>query len=77
MGTISEQLDMFGLEGTKRFAETNTSPRERSRQLRRVDVTHELMSELPGRDDLSFLHSGLCQTCLPHSRPAEGPVWHF
>jgi hypothetical protein len=29
------------------------------------------MSSLPAAEDLSFLHSGLCQTCLPHSRPTE------
>jgi hypothetical protein len=77
MRAISEQLDIFGLDGARRIAESSsTSLRERSRQLRRVDVTHELMSELPGSDDLSFLHSGLCQTCLPHSRPAENnSVW--
>jgi hypothetical protein len=35
-----------------------------------------LMSELPSGEDLSFLHSGLCQTCLPHSRPAEDhAIW--
>jgi len=34
------------------------------------------VSELPSGDDLSFLHSGLCQTCLPHSRPAEDhAIW--
>jgi hypothetical protein len=44
-----------------------TSARERSRLLRRIDVTHELMSELPSGEDLSFLHSGLCQTRLPPS----------
>ena len=78
MDPISKQLDIFGLDGARRLAETSsTSSRERSRQLRRVDVTHELMSELPGSDDLSFLHSGLCQTCLPHSRPAEDhALWY-
>ncbi len=29
------------------------------------------MSAFPNDDELSFLHSGLCQTALPHSRPAE------
>src|ERR1700733_10976049 len=77
MHDLSEQLEMFGLDGARRLAEnTITSARERSRLLRRVDVTHELMSELPSSEDLSFLHSGLCQTCLPHSRPGEDhAVW--
>jgi hypothetical protein len=75
--SIGDQLEMFGLEGAKRLAENaGTSAHERSRLLRRVDVTHELMSELPSSEDLSFLHSGLCQTCLPHSRPAEDhAIW--
>ena len=74
---VSDQLEMFGLEGARRLAENaSTSARERSRLLRRVDVTHELMSELPTGEDLSFLHSGLCQTCLPHSKPAENhTIW--
>jgi hypothetical protein len=69
MHDLSAQLEMFGLDGARRLAEgATTSARERSRLLRRIDVTHELMSELPAGEDLSFLHSGLCQTCLPHSR---------
>lgn len=51
-------------------------PAERKRLLRRVEVAHELLSELPAAEDLSFLHSGLCQTCLPHSRPTENhAIW--
>ena len=78
MADVSAQLEMFGLDGARRLAETaTTSGRERSRMLRRIDVAHELMSELPANEDLSFLHSGLCQTCLPHSRPADNnAVWH-
>ena len=77
MHDLSAQLEMFGLDGARRLAEgATTSARERSRLLRRIDVTHELMSELPAGEDLSFLHSGLCQTCLPHSRPGEDhAVW--
>jgi hypothetical protein len=78
MADIGAQLEMFGLDGARRLAENaTTSARERSRMLRRIDVAHELMSELPANEDLSFLHSGLCQTCLPHSRPADNnAVWH-
>lgn len=77
MRAISEQLEIFGLDQARRMAGTATSPHERSRQLRRVEVAHELMSEIPSSEDLSFLHSGLCQTCLPHSRPAEdNGLWH-
>ena len=78
MRAVSEQLEILGLDGARRLAESaGASPRERSRLLRRVDVTHELMSSIPAAEDLSFLHSGLCQTCLPHSRPTENhTIWH-
>ena len=67
-----KQLELYGLDGAKRLAEaTSTSPRERSRLIRRVETAHEIMAALPARDELSFLHSGLCQTFLPHSRQAE------
>jgi hypothetical protein len=74
---LSNQLELLGFDETvRRIAAEAASPHERSRLLRRVEVTHELMSELPDANDLSFLHSGLCQTCLPHSRPAEDhAVW--
>ena len=77
MREIIDQLEIFGLEETRRIAGTASTLRERSRQLKRVEVAHELMSDLPSNEDLSFLHSGLCQTCLPHSRPAENnALWH-
>ncbi len=77
MQSIATQLEIFGLDGARQLAEASgTSQREKFRMLRRIDVAHELMFELPASDDLSFLHSGLCQTCLPHSRPAENhAVW--
>lgn len=76
MRDVSEQLEILGLEGARRQAKMATSSRERDRVLRRIDLTHEMMSELPASEDLSFLHSGLCQTCLPHSRPTEDhAVW--
>jgi hypothetical protein len=75
MQAVSQQLEILGLDGARRLAEsTGASPRERSRLLRRVDVTHELMSSMPAAEDLSFLHSGLCQTCLPHSKPMD-TIW--
>jgi hypothetical protein len=75
MQAVSQQLEILGLDGARRLAEsTGASPRERSRFLRRVDVTHELMSSMPAAEDLSFLHSGLCQTCLPHSKPMD-TIW--
>jgi len=64
---IAKQLEIFGLEETKRLASaTLVSKRQRDRMARRIDTTHDIMSSLPEGEDLSFLHSGLCQTCLPH-----------
>lgn len=75
---LVEQLEIFGLEQTRRLARVEgATPRERTRAEQRVEVTHELMSELPAAEDLSFLHSGLCQVGLPHSRPADNnALWH-
>jgi hypothetical protein len=74
---LSGQLELLGLDETRRRAAAEgATPAERKRLLKRIDVAHELMSELPAAEDLSFLHSGLCQTCLPHSRPAENhAIW--
>jgi hypothetical protein len=67
-----DQLEMFGLEGARLHARAaGSSPKQRTRFIRRVETAHEIMSALPTGDELSFLHSGLCQTCLPHSRPAD------
>lgn len=74
---IKDQLEIVGLEATRRqvLAE-ETTERGRLRRLRCVDTTHELVSELPTLEDLSFLHSGLCQTCLPHRRPPKNStIW--
>jgi hypothetical protein len=77
MPKLSEQLEIFGVNEVLRRIEMEPVPAtERRRMLRRVEVTHDMMSELPVAEDLSFLHSGLCQTCLPHSRPADDRnVW--
>jgi hypothetical protein len=74
---VAEQLEIFGLDATKRLAEAGATTRAgKSKLLRQVEVAHDLMSSLPSPDDLAFLHSGLCQTCLPHSRPASNrAVW--
>jgi Plasmid encoded RepA protein len=72
LNAVRDQLEMFGLEGARsRARAASSSPRERTRLIRRVETTHEILSALPAGGELSFLHSGLCQTCLPHSRPAN------
>ena len=72
-----KQLEIFGLDGAMRLAVAGGATRaEKSQLVRRVEVTHELLSALPTVDDLAFPHSGLCQTCLPHSRPASNQaIW--
>lgn len=72
MSTTRKQLELVGLEEALHQADgEGSTPAERRRLRRRVELTHDLLSELPTPDDLAFLHSGLCQTCLPHSRPAQ------
>lgn len=69
-------LGLMTLEQARRQAETYPSKSTRTRALNRVDTLHELLSGLPTADDLTFNHSGLCQTSLPHSRPAKNTtVW--
>ena len=74
---LASQLEMLGLEETKRRVRgEGASQHERKRLERRIEVAHELMSVLPTPDDLSFLHSGLCQVALPHSRPTDNSlIW--
>lgn len=74
---LTDQLEIFGLEETRRRARgEGATQRERKRLEQRVETTHELMSVLPTADDLSFLHSGLCQVALPHSRPLDdSSIW--
>ena len=74
---ISDQLELLGLERAKRVAMVEGATKaQRNRIARRVETTHEMLSALPTAEDLAFLHSGLAQTCLPHSRPADDTgVW--
>jgi hypothetical protein len=74
---IAKQLELYGLDETLRQANALTcTPRERARIARRIETASDIMSAFPEADELSFLHSGLCQTCLPHSRPAQNhAVW--
>jgi len=77
LSEIGAQLQLHGLEETRRiFVAGASTPKERTRRLDQVETTHELLSAFPAAEDLSFLHSGLCQTCLPHSRPAKNTaIW--
>ncbi len=77
MSDVGMQLGLFGLDETmRRVAGEAATPAERKRLVRRVEVTHQMMAELPSADDLGFMHAGLAQTCLPHSRPEQNhAVW--
>jgi len=65
------QLELIGLDEARRLAEQAPTKAVRTRMIRKIEVTHELLSELPGDDDLAFNHSGMCQTFLPHARLAN------
>lgn len=71
------QLELVGLDESLRRAELEgASPAERRRLRERLEVAHQLLIDLPAIDDIAFLHSGLCQTYLPHTRPKENhAVW--
>ena len=75
--TIRDQLEMFGLDATRRLAAASaTTELQRKRAIERVDVTHDIASSLPTGDDLHFQHAGLCQTFLPARRPVSNQsVW--
>jgi hypothetical protein len=64
MGEMHDQLRLFGFDEVIKQAKGDSS---RSRLVR---AAAEILVE-PDEDDLSFLHSGLCQTALPHTRPAD------
>jgi Plasmid encoded RepA protein len=77
-GDVAEQLGLglMGLEEARRRAEQLPTRAVRARVLNRVEATHDLLSSLPKIEDLTFNHSGLCQTSLPHARPAtNSTVW--
>ena len=77
MHSLKDQLEIFGVQEVIRRAEMEPAPTtQKRRAIRRIETMHEMMTELPGSEDLSFLHSGFCQTCLPHSRPSDDShVW--
>jgi hypothetical protein len=76
MSDLAEQLSFHGLEATRQRIRESVSGKEQRRALQRLDTMHDLMSSLPEPDELSFLHSGMCQTCLPHHRPEKNStVW--
>ena len=70
MTGISEQLDLLGLDETLRRVESSgLSVPHRTRAIAKVRAVYDIKTSTPDTDDLGFLHTGLAQTSLPHSRP--------
>ncbi len=71
------QLELLGLDECLHRAEAaGATPAERRRLQGRYIAAHSIMSAVPDADELAFLHSGLCQTYLPHARlPSNQAVW--
>jgi hypothetical protein len=76
MTLFADQLDLIGFDEARRRAEIVPNKAVRSRILNRIETEYELRTALPSAEDLAFNHSGLCQTCLPHSRPNKNTtIW--
>ncbi|SMF85388.1 RepA protein [Tistlia consotensis] len=67
MGELHDQLKLFGTERVLELAVKEGAPRT---EIRAIRAAADLLLP-PSSEDLNFLHSGLCQTALPHSRPAD------
>lgn len=77
MAKFVEQLELEGFDAAIRRAEREaSSPRDVVIRQKRLEKAFEIVTEDPSEDQLAFLHSGLCQTCLPHSKPKNNhDVW--
>jgi hypothetical protein len=62
--SLHEQLRLFGVEESIRQAE-----KDRGR-IKIIRSASQVLDD-PNDGDLSFLHSGLCQTALPHTCPKD------
>ena len=72
---IHRQLALWGSETLILKAQAIPNPAERRREIRLIEHATAVMGELT-EDDLSFVHSGLCQTALPHQRLASNDeIW--
>lgn len=75
MGEIHRQLALWGSETLIRNAEAIPDAKERSREIKLIEHASMVMGEL-GEDDLAFVHSGLCQTALPHRQlESNDAIW--
>lgn len=76
-GSIHRQLELFGLERCvdMALADPALAAADRRQAVRRLQAASRTMSEVAA-EDVAFLHAGLCQTGLPHSRPkSNDEVW--
>lgn len=68
----AKQLSLLGIEEAIRQGTAGLrAPGEKRRVQHGLELAQELLLEPPGDDDFAFMHSGLCQTYLPHSKPRE------
>lgn len=75
MAEIHRQLALFGSDELKRQAELIPDMRRRMRELNLIEAASSVLGEI-SPEDLAFQHSGLCQTFLPHVRPASNDlIW--
>lgn len=74
---VQHQLELLGRDETIRWTEESpTTPGVKTRVINRINRTHDLLASVATKDDLTFNHSGLCQTFLPHSRlRSNQTVW--
>jgi hypothetical protein len=77
MDSSRAQLELLGLDEALRRADAmGATPAECKRLRQRLEVAQGILAALPTADELAFLHSGLCQTFLPHGRPAsDDAIW--
>lgn len=77
MKSYRKQLELVGFDEALRRATSEAQTPQQAKVLqKRVEKAFEILTEDPQDAEMAFLHSGLCQTCLPHSRPANNhDVW--
>jgi hypothetical protein len=76
-GAPATQLSLLGIDEAIRQGQAGAaSAVERRRVEQGWELAQELLLDPPTEDDFAFMHSGLCQTYLPHSLPRNNQqVW--
>lgn len=67
--SVHQQIEMFGLDACRDLvlSNKNLKPTERKKAVERLEAAQRTM--LDDLEEISYLHAGLCQTGLPHSKP--------